>query len=157
MISAQQPEAATRAFARVLGPYLLVAMIAAGARASELRVLLADFGASPTWPWVSGAFVLLGGLVVIALHPYWRGAAAAIVSALGWLSAIKGLLLMTRPGFYLALAGVAVDGPVVRAWCVVLALAGLYLTYVGWAPRKPGQAESEARSTDRPSQASRAA
>lgn len=37
------------------------------------------------------------GLIVIILHPYWRGAAAITVSLLGWFTAIKGLALMAMP------------------------------------------------------------
>ena len=53
-------------------------------RASHMRVLLAAFEASPIWAWVLGAFVLMGGIIIVALHPYWRGATAVIVSLLGW-------------------------------------------------------------------------
>lgn len=48
-----------------------------------MRELLAAFEASPIWAWVVGAFVLMGGIIIVALHPYWRGPAAVIVSLLG--------------------------------------------------------------------------
>src|ERR1700757_3396716 len=85
MSSSQQTQAATRMFARVMGPFLVVVTTTAIARATDMRTLLAEFRANSVWPWVTGAFVLLSGLVVVALHQYWRGAAAIIVSLLGWL------------------------------------------------------------------------
>ena len=87
------------------------------------------------WPWVTGAFILLTGLIVIAFHQYWRGTAAIIVSALGWMTALKGLFLMAFPQTYLSAANSGVDA--VTWWrlgFVVMAVVGLYLTYVGWAP-----------------------
>jgi hypothetical protein len=49
------------------------------ARASQMRTLASEFGANAVWAFVTGAFILLSGLTVIALHQYWRGAAAITV------------------------------------------------------------------------------
>lgn len=102
MISSPQIHARTALFARVLGPYLVVAALTMVTRASYMRTLLAQFDKDSVWPWVSGAFVLPMGLVVIVLHPYWRGAAATIVSLLGWLTTVKGIALMSFPHAYLS-------------------------------------------------------
>ena len=52
------------------------------------------------WPWLYGAILLMGGLVIIAFHQYWRSPAAIIVSVVGWFLAIRGLLLLTVPQAY---------------------------------------------------------
>ena len=70
----------TRMFARVLGPYLVIASGTVVTRPSYVKTLMYAFDGSSVWPWVTGAFVLPMGLTVIALHPYWRGFAAAAVS-----------------------------------------------------------------------------
>jgi hypothetical protein len=134
-------------FSRVLGPYLIVVTATALVRASQMRTLLSEFGASSAWPWVTGAFVLLSGLIVIALHPYWRGAAAIIVSVLGWLTSLKGLFLMALPQTYLSAANSAVDTSGWRIGFAVVALVGLYLTYVGWAPAPSRTTAQQASST----------
>lgn len=128
-------QARTRMFSRVLGPFLVIVTATAMARATQMRTLLSEFGANSAWAWVSGAFVLLGGLIVIALHPYWRGAAAIVVSVVGWLTALKGVLLLTIPKGYISSASSALDAGI-WWWTgfVLTALAGLYLTYAGWAP-----------------------
>jgi len=135
-MSPSQPTlATTRMFARVIGPFVLVITGTAIVRASAMRTLLNDFQANSVWPWVTGAFVLLSGLVVIALHPYWRGAPAIIVSVFGWLTALKGFFLMALPQGYLSFAGTAVDTLMWwRLGFVAMAIAGLYLTFVGWMP-----------------------
>ncbi len=127
-------------FARVLGPYLVVVTVTAVARASQMRTLSAEFGASLAWAWVTGAFILLAGLVVVALHPYWGSAAAIIVSILGWMTVLKGLFLLAIPQSYVSAVNSAVEPSIWwRAGFVVIALVGLYLTYVGWAPASSGQ------------------
>jgi hypothetical protein len=147
MNNPQQTEARTRMFARVLGPYLVVVTITAVARASQMRTLVSEFGTNSVWAFVTGAFILLSGLIVVALHQYWRGAAAIIVSVLGWMTAIKGLALLAFPQAYISTVNSAVDAVWWRAGFVVIALVGLYLTYVGWAPapnRPAPQAASKA-------------
>ena len=135
MSSSQESQHTTRMFARVLGPFFVIACITAVARASDMRALVSDFGANPLWPWVAGAFVLVGGLVIVALHQYWRGAAAVIVSLLGWLIALRGLLLLAFPTTFMSMANSVVGaGALWRTVCVCFALVGLYLTYVGWMP-----------------------
>jgi hypothetical protein len=148
MSSSQQTQAATRMFARVMGPFLVVVTTTAIARATDMRTLLAEFRANSVWPWVTGAFVLLSGLVVVALHQYWRGAAAIIVSLLGWLTTLKGFLLMALPQTYLSFARTAVDaGTTWRAGFIVMALVGLYLTYIGWIPARRRPTAQPASST----------
>jgi hypothetical protein len=123
--------------ARVLGPYFLVVPATIAARWSYMETLFAEFGANPMWPWLYGAILLISGLVIIAFHQYWRGAAAIFVSLLGWFLAVRGVLLMAVPQTYESAAN-ALTGPVVsvlvRVFFVGLALVGLYLTYVGWRP-----------------------
>ncbi len=136
----------TRAFARVIGPFVVIITATAIARAGSLRTLLADFRASSVWPWVTGIFVLLIGLVVVALHQHWRGAPAIIVSVLGWLTALKGFLLMALPQSYMGFAYSAVDAIMWwRVGFVAVALIGLYLTFVGWMPAAGKPAVQPAR------------
>lgn len=134
-------------FARIVGPYLTIIAAAAALQPTDMRALLSGFEANPVWSWVTGAFILLFGLVVVGLHPYWRGAAAAIVSAVGWLVALKGLFLVAFPHTYFSMANSAIDAMGWwRAAAVVEILIGLYLTYVGWMPARSRRASQPANS-----------
>ena len=141
MNASEESQARTRMFARVLGPFFTIVPATVAVRASHMRTLFAEFETSPMWAWVLGAALLMFGLVIIALHQYWRSVAAVIVSLLGWFLAVRGLLLLIVPQAYNA-AGDALAGPVanvaVRVGFACLALVGFYLTYVGWVatPRK---------------------
>lgn len=140
----------TRMFARVLGPYLLIASVTLVARPTYVKNLLHAFDGSSVWPWITGAFVLPMGLVVVALHPYWRGFAAAAVSVLGWMTVAKGIALMTFPQSYLSMGQDAVAG---TPWWIIsvatMALVGLYLTVVGWAPTHQSVTVATARADTR--------
>jgi len=135
-------------FARVVGPYLVIIAATAALRPIDMKALLSQFEANSLWAWVVGAFILLLGLVTIALHPYWRGAAAIIVSVVGWLVALKGLMLVAFAHTYFSIANSAIDA--VGWWrggVVVYGLIGLYLSYVGWMPQRTRPAPQAAAST----------
>ncbi len=148
MDASAQSQARTRLFARALGPFLVIADATAVARASDMQTLLSQFEANSLWTWVTGAFILLFGLMVVAAHPYWRGPAAIIVSLLGWLITLRGLLLFAFPQAFVSAANSMIGA---QAWwvaaCVVFALVGLYLTYVGWAPL-PDRPKAQAAGTN---------
>ena len=135
MRSSQQTQTSTRMFARVLGPFLVIVDVTAVVRASDMRGLLSDFVANPLWAWVAGAFILLGGLTIVGLHQCWRGAAAIIVSLVGWLVVLRGVFLLAFPQTFVSFANSMIGA---EAWwlaiCIAFALVGLYLTYVGWIP-----------------------
>ena len=152
MSSSQESQHSTRMFARVLGPFFVAVCITAVARASEMKSMVSDFGTNPLWPWVTGAFILAGGLIVVALHQHWRGLAAVIVSAMGWLLALRGLLLLAFPSAFMSMVNSALEaGALWRAVSVCFALLGLYLTYVGWMPvsHRPMQTQKPTRDLPR--------
>jgi hypothetical protein len=144
MSASPESEARTRIISRVLGLFLVIVDVTAVARASDMQALLAQFEANSLWTWVTGAFVLMFGLIVVAVHQCWRGAAAIIVSLLGWLITLRGLLLLAFPRAFVSVAKSMIGA---GAWwvglCIVFALVGLYLTYVGWSPA-PGRPTSPA-------------
>jgi hypothetical protein len=148
MKGSQQSEYRTRMFARVMGPYLAIIAATAALRPTDMRAMLSGFESDPLWSWITGAFILLFGLVVIALHPYWRGAAAIIVSVLGWVVAVKGLFLVAGSHTYFSMANGAVDAMGWwRAGAAVEVLIGLYLAYVGWVPARTRPISQPASST----------
>ena len=148
MKSSQQLQNRTRMFARVMGPYLAIIAASAALRPNAMRAMLSGFEADPLWSWVTGAFIMLLGLTVIALHPYWRGAPAIIVSAFGWLVAVKGLFLVVGSHTYFSMANSAVDA---MGWwrtgAAIEVLIGLYLAYVGWMPERTDSVSQQANST----------
>ncbi|WP_418001629.1 hypothetical protein ACNO8X_14975 [Mycobacterium sp. PDNC021] len=136
MVANQEVQPRTRGFARVLGPFYVVVGTVVAVRAADMRPMLSEFTSSNTWPWITGVFLLMGGIAVIAFHPYWRGAAAAIVSIVGWGMAAKGFFLLAFPHQYASLSSRLIGATPVWQFVYLLgALMGIYLTYVGWAKR----------------------
>ncbi|MEB3062621.1 hypothetical protein [[Mycobacterium] zoologicum] len=136
----------TRLFARVIGPFLAIMMATAAIQAPKLWPQASSWAADSLVTWSIGAFTLIAGLVVVALHPYWRGIAAFSISALGWLTAVKGASLVAFPTALLSLPADTMGSIwVFRIVYAVFAVLGLYLTWVGWAPGEHGHAAPEGK------------
>ncbi|MEB3982907.1 hypothetical protein OQ968_16730 [Mycobacterium sp. 663a-19] len=130
----------TRSFARVLGPFIAVVPAIVAVRAGSVGNQLSSFSKDPMWPWVLGALLFFCGLFVVAFHQYWRSAAAVIISLFGWFLLLRGFALLAAPQLVTDAAQSATQTSgssvgVVRAGFGLLALCGLYLTYVGWVKK----------------------
>ena len=148
MDTTEQQELRTRMCARVLGPFFVIFAATTAAHASDMPKLLSDFEANSAWPWVTGSFLLLVALVIVALHQYWRGAAAITVSVSGWVLALRALFLMAFPHAFMGAADAAIR--MTALWVSVtifVGLVGLYLTYVGWRPA-PSQPVRQAETSN---------
>ena len=136
----QQSQTRTRMFSRVIGPFFVIICVTAVARASDIQDLFSQFEANSLWTWVIGASALALGLTMVTVHQYWRGAAAVIVSLLGWLVVLRGVLLLALPSAFISMANSMIGAQALWvALAIGFALVGLYLTYVGWfqAPTQP--------------------
>lgn len=142
----QGSDGRTRAFARVLGPFLGVLCFSVLLRADNLQPILTEFTASDVWPWVTGAYATAGGIAVVTFHRSWRGATAVIVSLLGWMMLVKGIALLTFPNALESSASRMVSATAV-VWVVygLLMVVSLYLSYMGWRPARENEPHSASR------------
>jgi hypothetical protein len=128
----QESQARTRAFARLMGPFLTIVPGIIAVRAPDMGALAADFFNSSLAVWFTGAFLLFGGLAIVAFHQYWSSVAAVIISLFGWILLLRGLTLLVAPWLYERVAFALDSVPAVRVMFTVIAAGGLYLTWVGW-------------------------
>jgi hypothetical protein len=134
----------TRAFARVLGPFVAVATLIIAIRLPDLAGLLNGLFDNAILPWVLGAAMLMMGLVVIAFHQYWYSLTAVLISLFGWFVALRGIAMMAFPSAIDSGAGATIDSPglllVARFFFLLLTVMGLWFTYVGW--RRPAPVDN---------------
>ena len=132
MPTTRESQARTRAFARIIGPWLVLVPGIIFLRAPDMNELAAEFFKSILFVWFAGALLLFAGLLIIAFHQYWSSVAAVLISLFGWILALRGLVLMAAPKLYERAGVLANSVSAVRLIFGVLIAAGLYLTYVGW-------------------------
>ncbi|MDV3129604.1 hypothetical protein M1247_32195 [Mycobacterium sp. 21AC1] len=129
----------TRAFARVLGPFVATATLIIAIRLPDLTGLLGGLFDNAVLPWILGAAMLMMGLIVIAFHQYWYSVTAALISVFGWFVALRGVAMMAIPSAIDSGASAAVTSPglliAARIFFLLLTAMGLWFTYVGWGRR----------------------
>ncbi len=134
-----QPRASLLA-ARILGPLLLP--VGALLITDYARMLSAAHAFFENEGVVAlGAMVsLIVGLTLMVLHPYWRGLTKALISLMGVLATVRGLLLLFTPDTARELIGLAIANPhLLPVVGCVLALVGLWLiVYSFIAPPEDG-------------------
>ncbi len=72
MPATPEAQAKTRAFARVLGPDLVILPGLIVAKLNEVAPLAAPFFANQALVFIMGALMVFGGICVIANHQIWR-------------------------------------------------------------------------------------
>jgi hypothetical protein len=133
-----ESEARTRAFARVIGPWLAIVPGIIVVRAPEMGTFLSGFFENAVLVWFAGGLLLFCGLLIIAFHQYWSSPPAVLISLFGWFLALRGIVLMAAPQLIERGAAASMNAmPFVRIGFGALVVAGLWLTYVGWIA-KPG-------------------
>lgn len=135
----------TRTFARVLGPFIACATLIVVVRLPDLSPLLDDLFSDAALPWILGALLLAAGLIIIAFHQYWYSPTAVLISLFGWFVALRGLAMMAWPSEMQTGASQTLANPslllAARLGFGLLAVAGGWLTYVGWLRRAPTAAD----------------
>ncbi|HWA00297.1 MAG TPA: hypothetical protein VG841_08280 [Caulobacterales bacterium] len=128
---------ATLIAARVLGPLLLAFGIAMIAQRQRMLAVIEGFIDDDNLLVLGGALSLLIGLVIVALHDGWRGFTQIVVSVLGWFSVIRGAAVLFAPNLVrTAAANVLVNPQIVPIVGCLLALLGLWLSFVGFTGRR---------------------
>ena len=129
----------TRAFARVIGPYVATFTLLYAIRLPDQLWLIDALFSEPALVFMLGALMVGGGLVIIGGHRSWRGPLAITVSIFGWFIAVRGFLLVAAPSAIESGVTATLDSPTAmalsRIFFGLLAVAGLLLTYAGWFTR----------------------
>jgi hypothetical protein len=113
----------------VIGIYELVAGIAGLTGRINWRTMLDEFDRSPALTFITGFIVYVLGAVVILVHCFWTDPLAIIVSAIGCLAAVEGLLIMIVPGPLFAISRRLVGNQ--RLISMFAAVLGLLLIGLG--------------------------
>lgn len=117
----------------LIGLYELAAGIASFTGRVDWIALLDEFDRSPALTFMTGFMVYVLGGVVILVHCIWTDPLAIIVSAVGWIAAAEGLLVMVMPAPLFAFSRRLVRNQKVIA--LLATLVGVVLIFLGLTGR----------------------
>jgi uncharacterized membrane protein len=119
--------------ARLAGPLFVVIGVGILLNEPVYSAMIAEAVRSPILVYLSGIASLLAGLAVLNAHRAWTADWRVIVTVLGWLCVVGGILRIALPRLTVSLATTIYSGPaaMMTAGAVVLILGG-YLGFEGY-------------------------
>ena len=84
--------------------------------------------------FLSGILLFVAGLAIVRVHNVWVGGWPVLVTVLGWVAVLSGLLRMLFPTRLAAIAGAVAQRPGgILAGAVVLLVLGAFLSFKGYS------------------------
>jgi uncharacterized membrane protein HdeD (DUF308 family) len=122
--------ATTKMIAGLMGPTLLAIGLAMLINADNFPEMAKQIGNDPGLIFVSGILLLVAGLAIVRANNVWSGGWRVVVTVLGWLAVIGGILRMFLPFWAASIAAtLGQSSTPVRIGALLPLLLGGFLTY----------------------------
>jgi uncharacterized membrane protein len=116
--------------ARLAGPLFVVIGLGMLLNASFYAGMVVEAVHSPTLVYLSGVASLLAGVAILNAYRAWTASWRVIVTVLGWLCVIGGIMRIVLPQIITSLATAIYSGPAALIVAAVIVLIlGAYLSY----------------------------
>ena len=120
----------SKTIAGLIGPTFIALAAATLINLGSISTLVESVSHDPALVMVSGVLSFVAGLAVVRVHNHWAGDWAVLVTILGWLLLIGGLVRMLFP---IWLAGMAANFAqstgLIAGEAVVFLVIGAFLSY----------------------------
>jgi hypothetical protein len=124
----------SKMIAGLIGPTLVAIAAAMLINVGSFPALTEQISRDPALIFVSGILLLVAGLAIVRAHNIWAGGWPVLVTVLGWLAVLGGLVRMLFPIKLAAIvAGVGQSTGLIAAVAVVLLVLGAFLSFKGYA------------------------
>lgn len=123
----------TLRLAEFLGLYMIAAGILLVRRPGTIARMLDELSASAMLAFVAGLLGWAIGAAILLVHHHLSDPLAAVVTLIGWLSLVEGLVVIALPEPLLRLVRSA--APYGRAWGVVSLVLGILVFLAGLTGR----------------------
>jgi hypothetical protein len=119
--------------ARLIGPVFVVTGLGMLVNAKFYAAAVAEGAASPVLIAISAIATLLGGVAILNAHRAWTADWRVLVTIIGWVFVIAGLLRLILPKFVESAAPAVYSGPAAEivAGAIIL-VVGAILSFAGY-------------------------
>jgi hypothetical protein len=124
----------SKMIAGLMGPTLAAIAIAMLLNFSSFPALAEQVSRDPALIFLSGILLLVAGLAIVRAHNVWTGGWPILVTILGWLAVLSGLLRMFFPSRLAAIAaGLGQSTGLIIGVAIVFLLIGAFLSFKGYS------------------------
>ncbi len=118
--------------ARLLGPLFLIAGLGLLLNRAHYRRMLEKFLSDPALYYFSGALALVAGVAIINFHNVWIADWRILITLVGWLSVIKGVVRLLFPQAGQRLAGKMLSPVTFIVLGLLVVALGAWFCFVGY-------------------------
>ena len=119
--------------AKLIGPFALALGLALLIQGEAFRALASQFLASPPLIFLSGLITLPAGLAIVLTHNVWTADWRVLITIVGWLAIITGLIRMFVPERAAAKARVVIANPMLpKIGAAIWLVIGAALCFFGY-------------------------
>ena len=121
--------------AKLIGPVCLVIGLALLINGAAFRTLAKEFLDSPALMFLSGVITLPAGLAIVLTHNVWAADWRILITILGWLAVVGGLIRLLAPQRAVAVGRTMLANPsTLHISTGVYLLIGALLCFFGYRP-----------------------
>ncbi len=126
---------------RLIGLFSLILAVSELMHKTEMVGIAAELVQVPAVLFILGILTLLGGLAMVLAHNVWAGGVTPVVVTLvGWIVLVRGVVLVTISPINAVAALEAVHfADYYYVYVAIPALLGIYLTFVGFSTNQARQ------------------
>jgi hypothetical protein len=122
----------TLQLAKAYGIYVFATGLVGLTAPDRWRLIMEDFQRSPALTYVTAVIAFGLGIALVMLHNLWTDPLAIVVSLVGWVILVEGVLLMAAPEGLMKIGEATVGTPArSRLWAVFALIAGVALLLAG--------------------------
>lgn len=119
--------------AQLIGPLLLVMGVGILVRPQHWRAMAKEFIASPALIYLAGVLAFVPGLAIVLSHNVWTADWRIVVTALGWLALVGGIVRLLLPQQVQAMGRAMIERPaVLTSGAIVMLALGALLAFFGY-------------------------
>ncbi len=97
------------------------------------KKLFSDFDKNPTFVYLGGIMALLAGFLIVNFHNIWIKDWVVVITVVGWLALVKGVLLLIAPKVILGMSKPLLKNlKLIGLFALVLGLLVSYLGFSVW-------------------------
>lgn len=120
--------------AKALGLYMTVISLIFFFRRKSFEGSFTKIAENPATETLAGTIALLIGTLLVVGHNIWSPDATIVITILGWIIFIKGIVLLTFPGFIKRLTNKFFKKRIYSImWMIVVFVIGIYLLFYGYS------------------------
>ncbi|WP_296206491.1 hypothetical protein [uncultured Hyphomicrobium sp.] len=116
------------------GPVMIAIAAAMLINRAALVGVIKEMADRPALIFLAGLLTLLGGLAIVRAHNVWSAEWTVLVTVVGWLAIIGGIVRIVWPDRVASMANRMLSSEnAITAWALVALLLGAFLTAKGYA------------------------